>query len=111
VGNPRRLVPLPAKRHWGKKRRVRFDEQPVLGNESQERIVSPLLERYDSAKGDVPPRFERELRQRMAPRVAMEHSPNPSDTCFADDCARIILGVPRVYDHRPLRLGRERYLR
>jgi hypothetical protein len=50
VTDPSRLVPLSAIRHRRKIGRIRFSEDAIVRHELQQLIVSPLLERNDSAE-------------------------------------------------------------
>jgi hypothetical protein len=65
VRDPRRLVPLSPERHGREIRRIGFHQQPVSWDHSDEIVVCPLVEGDDPAERHIPPRGERELRQRM----------------------------------------------
>src|SRR5437867_3084970 len=53
-GQPRRLVALSAMRHGRKVWRVRLDEQTIVRNRAQQRVVLPLHERDDAAERNEP---------------------------------------------------------
>ena len=50
VRDPRGLITLPPERHGREIRRIGFDEQPVSRDESDEIVVSPLVEGDDPAE-------------------------------------------------------------
>ena len=111
MSDPRRLISLSAVGNRGEVRRVGFDEEPVVGYEAQQVIVSPLLESDDAAEGDVPPRPERGLSERVRSGITMKHAADSRGAGFHDHRPRVILGVTGVDDERTSKLPSKRYLR
>jgi len=98
VDDPCGLVPLPAVRHRRQVGRVRLDEQSVPWHQSKKIVVAPFLEGHDAAEGDEPARIDRELRQRVRARVAMQYAHHPGGSSFPDERACVVLGVAGVDD-------------
>jgi len=90
---------------------IGFDEEPIFGNQTNQIAVTPFLERYDSAEGDVPSRIDRELRESVRSSVAVKHAHNSGSVCFANHGASIVLGIAGVNYDGAACLGRERDLR
>ena len=111
VRDPRRLVPLSAIRHRREVRRIGLDQETIPGHHPNEIVVSPVLERNYAGERNVPPRSDREFRQGLRTRVAVQDSDDSRKTCLADCDSRIVLGVSSVDYHRTLHLVGERDLR
>jgi hypothetical protein len=111
VSNPGRLITLPAKRDWCQIRRVGFHEEPILRNEAKKLVVSPFLECYDAAEGDIPTSVDRERSEGMSASVAMQYASDSGRACVTNDCTRIVLGVPSVHDDWSPGLGGKLNLR
>jgi hypothetical protein len=85
VNYPCGLVPLPAVRHGRQVRRIGFDEQSVSRHQPEKIVVAPFLERHDATEGDAPARIDRELRQRVRARVAVQYPSNAGSSSFTDE--------------------------
>lgn len=110
MADPRRLVPLSAIGRGRKIRRIRFCENAIFGDESNELIVRPLPESDDAGKGDVPACLQRSLSEGVRPCVAVEHSLDPRCSSLDHHRTGVILRVARVHDDRLRHLSREREL-
>jgi hypothetical protein len=98
-------------RHRRQVRRIGLDQQPIRRHHPNEIVVSPLPERYNPAERDVPPGGDREIRKRVAARIAVQDSDNSGTVRFADCGSRVVLCVTSVDDERPLHVVSERNLR
>src|ERR1019366_988951 len=111
AGDPRRLVALSAIRNWREIWRVGFHQQTVVGNESQQVVVDPLLECDDAAERNVPSRFEGRVGEGMRARKAVQDAADARSAGLAYHRCGIVLGLARVHDDRASSLARERELR
>ena len=108
--NPGRLVSLPTKRDRGQIGRVGLEKEPILRDEAEKIVASPLLECHDAAERDVPTGLERERSERMSAGVAMQYAADSGCARLVNYCTRIVLGVPGVNDYWTPRFGGERHL-
>ena len=100
VRTPGGLVALPAIRDRCEVGTVALDEEPVVGDEREERVVGPFLERDDAAEGDVPAGGEGIAGECVRSREAVEHSADPGPTGLTDHCRGVVLGLAGVDDDR-----------
>ena len=91
--------------------RIRFDQQSIARDQSQQFVVRPFLEGDDAAERDVPTGIERERREIRTPRIAVKNANDCRRSCFADDRARIGFSVTRVHHYRFADFLRQRDLR
>ena len=110
ICDPHRLVPLPTMRHRREVGRIGLNQKAIARHHSNQIVVRPLLERHDTAEGDVPSRCDRELRQGWGPCVAVQDSDDSGDGRLANCSSGIVLCIARVHDYRALRLVSERNL-
>ena len=114
VRDPCRLIAFAAVGHRCKVRRIRFCEDPVVGNETQQGFVGPFPESHDAAERHVPSGVDGGFRERVRPCVAVHHANDACRPRFGHHRSRILFGVPGMdYDGTPclarkLQLGRER---
>jgi hypothetical protein len=111
IGDPRRLISLPAVRHRREVGRIGLDQQTIARYHPNQIIVCPVLEGHDTAEGHVPVRGDGELRERSCPGIAVQHSDHAGRARLVDAGSGIVLGVAGVDDDRTLRLVSERNLR
>jgi hypothetical protein len=111
VRDPRWLVPFPAEWHRREIRRIGLDQKAIARHQANQIVVSPLLERHDTAERDVPTGGDSEFRQGCRTSVAVQNSYDSGVACLADHRSRVVLGITGVDDHRAARLLRERNLR
>jgi hypothetical protein len=111
VCDPRRLVPFPAVGHRREVGRIGLDQKAIARHHSNQIVVSPLLERHDTAERHVPTGGDRDFRQGLRTGVAVQDSDNSSAARLANRGSRILLRVACVDDNRALRLVSERNLR
>ena len=98
--DPRRLVSLAAKGYWSEIRRIGFDKQTIRGYETEQRVVHPFLECHDSAERDKPAGVDRELRERMTPGVAVQHTDHARGFGLANHRPGVIFCVAGVNHQR-----------
>ena len=110
VDDPGRLVSLPAVGYGSEVWRIRFGENAIFRNKLQQRLISPLPERYDAGKRDVPAGFDRRVGQLVRAGVAVQHSHDSRGSCLSDHRSRIVFRIPRMDDHRLSRFTRQREL-
>jgi hypothetical protein len=110
VHDPCGLVPFSSVRDGREVRRIGFDEQLLSWDQSEKIVVAPFPERHDATEGDAPAGIYRELRQRVRARVAVQHTQDAGASSFADERARVILGIAGVDNNRPVFLPGEREL-
>lgn len=109
--DPGRLVPLTAIGNGGEVWGVRLDEKPVFRHEREEMVISPFLERDNSAEGDVPAGRERFVRERVRSRVTVKHALHTGGSSLTDHRAGVVLGVAGVNDERTIELVSQGQLR
>jgi hypothetical protein len=111
VRHPRRLVALAPKRNRSQVGRVRLDQNAIEGNEAQQVVIRPLLERHHAGERDVPAGGEGVLGQRLRSGKTVKNADHAGSTSVADDGAGVVLGVAGVNDHWLARLRGEGDLR
>jgi hypothetical protein len=111
VGNPRRLVSLPAV--WDRReiRRIGLDQKAIARHHPNEIVVSPLLERHDAGERDIPAGGDRKFRQRSRAGVAVQNSGNSGALCLANCGSGVVLRVTSVNHYRSLGFVCEHNLR
>jgi len=111
VGDPRRLIPFPAKGDGREVGRIRLHKEPVGGNKPEKIVVRPFPERNDPAERDVPPRGDRVRRERVRARVTVHHTHHSGTSRPIDHRSRVVFGFASVYHNRALKLRRQLDLR
>lgn len=92
-------------------RRVRLDEEPLLRDVSQERVVGPALERHDPAERHEPTDLERGVGEVERSGITVQHSADACLPRFGDHGRRVVLSLAGVHNHGPVGFGREGELR
>src|SRR5215204_3642844 len=110
MNNPCRLISLPAKRHRREIWRIRLGEDAITRHETEQLIVRPLFERYDSAERHIPACLQRDPCKLMGSGITMKDPDHTSLTCLADHCRRVLFSVTRVHNHRNAGLPCQRKL-
>jgi hypothetical protein len=109
--NPSGLVPFPPEGHRREIGRIRLYEQTIPWDQTHQVVVRPFVESDDPAERDVPSRVQRELRQRMGARVAMQDSEDSGGSSIANGGPGVVFRISRVDNQRLAHLRGERNLR
>ena len=91
--------------------RIRLHEQSVVRDEAQERVVGPVPERHDATEGHIPSARERDFGEADAAGIAVQHASHAIPGRIAHHVTRIVLGIARMDDDRPVEFTRECKLR
>jgi hypothetical protein len=110
VRDPGRLVSFPSVWDGSEIGRVGFHEQTIIRYETDQIIVDPFLEGYDSTEGDVPAGIDCVLRECVRPGVTMENTGHAGSERLTNHCQGVVLCIAGVDDKRLMRFRRDRNL-
>ncbi|GAC1453097.1 MAG: hypothetical protein PVSMB1_01260 [Gemmatimonadaceae bacterium] len=100
VSDPCRFVAFAPERCRREVRGIGFQKQSIPWNQADEVIVRPFLEGHDPAERYVPPLLDRELREGMRARVAVQDPDDARGSRFANGRPRIVFRVSGVDNDR-----------
>jgi len=86
---------------------IGLDEEPIVRNETQQRVVRPAVERDDAGKGDEPAGIECDTGQCVRAREAVHHPADALSPSVGDDRLGIGFRFARMHDRWAAKLPRE----